>query len=165
MRLLRGIGRLLGQRMMGLRAVTPARTRPAIAPAHTHALAPVRERLRSEAGETISEVLVGVLIVGLASVLFAAMVSVATSTSLKGVDRTDMTYRQLSAVDAGSAGQGTASVTLSNAADVASDVPGPTVMFVVNTQSSNPDNDAEATYAFTHYQLPLVEQAREGERA
>ena len=72
---------------------------------------------------------------------------------------------QLSAVDAGSAGQGTASVTLSNAADVASDVPGPTVMFVVNTQSSNPDNDAEATYAFTHYQLPLVEQAREGERA
>lgn len=151
--------------MMGLRAVTPARTRPAIAPAHTHALAPVRERLRSEAGETISEVLVGVLIVGLASVLFAAMVSVATSTSLKGVDRTDMTYRQLSAVDAGSAGQGTASVTLSNAADVASDVPGPTVTFVVNTQSSNPDNDAEATYAFTHYQLPLVEQAREGERA
>ena len=115
MRLLRGIGRLLGQRMMGLRAVTPARTRPAIAPAHTHALAPVRERLRSEAGETISEVLVGVLIVGLASVLFAAMVSVATSTSLKGFDRTDMTYRQLSAVDAGSAGQGTASVTLSNA--------------------------------------------------
>ena len=123
MRLLRGIGRLLGQRMMGLRAVTPARTRPAIAPAHTHALAPVRERLRSEAGETISEVLVGVLIVGLASVLFAAMVSVATSTSLKGADRTDMTYRQLSAVDAGSAGQGTASVTLSNAADVASDLP------------------------------------------
>ena len=106
MRLLRGIGRLLGQRMMGLRAVTPARTRPAIAPAHTHALAPVRERLRSEAGETISEVLVGVVIVGR-----------------------------------------------------------PAGTFVVNTQSSNPDNDAEATYAFTHYQLPLVEQAREGERA
>ena len=47
MKLLRGIGRLLGQRMMGLRAVTPARTRPAIAPAHTHALVPVRERLRT----------------------------------------------------------------------------------------------------------------------
>ena len=165
MRLLRGIGRLLGQRMMGLRAVTPARTRPAIAPAHTHALAPVRERLRSEAGETIPEVLVGAPIVGLASVLFAAMVSVATSTSLKGADRTDMTYRQLSAVDAGSAGQGTASVTLSNAADVARDGPGPTGMFVVDPPASNPEHDAAATYAFTHYQLPLVKQAREGERA
>lgn len=132
-------------------------------------------RLRSTAGETISEVLVGVLIVGLATVLFATMVNVATSTSVKSTDRTQITYGQLSAVDsggaAGSAATSAATVSLSPGTATSSPVPGfpsqtgvqvagPNAKFDVSAVVSSPETDSAATYTFTRYELP--DAAREG---
>lgn len=97
--------------------------------------------LRSTSGETISEVLVGVLIVGLATVLFATMVGVAVNISLAGTDRTVSTYEQLSDVDAGTATSGTATVTLSGG--------GLSTSFKVGTVTSALDG-----YTFTRYALP-----------
>lgn len=63
------------------------------------------DKLRSTSGETISEVLVGVLIVGLATVLFVAMVSAATSISNAGVQGATDAYTEMSAVDTASASE------------------------------------------------------------
>ena len=111
------------------------------------------ERLKSDSGETISEVLVGVLIVGLATVLFATMISVATSTSLKSVDRTTATYDQLSEVDSLTGATGAASVSIAPVLEGAT-VPGPMASFDVGILASSPNPANGAAYTFTRYLLP-----------
>lgn len=110
------------------------------------------ERLRSNAGETITEVLVGVLIVGLATVLFATMINVATSTSLKSVDRTQATYAQMSEVESTSSqqAQGTTTVSLTSTQN------GPNASFVVSVVSSStdPTTNEPSPYTLTRYLLP-----------
>lgn len=53
--------------------------------------------LRSTAGETITEVLVGVLIVGLATVVLATMINVATQVSLTSTAALQGAYEQTAA--------------------------------------------------------------------
>lgn len=64
--------------------------------------------LRSTAGETITEVLVGVLIVGLATVVLATMINVATQVSLTSTAALQGAYEQTGGIDAatGSASAG-----------------------------------------------------------
>ncbi len=114
------------------------------------------ERLKSNSGETISEVLVGVLIVGLATVLFATMVNVATSTSLKSVDLTMATYSQLSEVDSGSGVEMDFGplVIIENASDANADVAFSPISIKVNAMSSTSD---DANYIFTRYYMPPVQ--------
>lgn len=62
----------------------------------------LRDRiLRSQAGETITEVLVGVLIVGLATVVLAALINAAVQSSLMSTAALQGAYEQTSSVDAG----------------------------------------------------------------
>lgn len=56
--------------------------------------------LRSTAGETITEVLVGVLIVGLATVVLATMINVATQVSLTSTAALQGAYEQTGGIDA-----------------------------------------------------------------
>ncbi|WP_080800961.1 hypothetical protein [Arabiibacter massiliensis] len=121
----------------------------------------IRERLKSEAGETISEVLVGVLIVGLATVLFAAMIGVATNTSLTSVDRTTSTYGQLSAVD-GTAPSGGATVSIAPVMGTGASVTGPTATFDVLMTTSTPSAADGTAYTFTRYLLPDFANASGG---
>lgn len=124
------------------------------------------ERLKSDSGETISEVLVGVLIVGLATVLFATMINVATSTSLKSVDRTTATYAQLTAVDSGSNVQqtiGSAMVSLEDASDATTNVVFPNVTLKVSAISSTPGGSIDTTYTFTRYLMPDYSNLSEGD--
>ena len=110
------------------------------------------ERLRSDAGETITEVLVGVLIVGLATVLFATMINVATSTSLKSVDRTQATYAQMSEVE-GTLSQPAAGTTM---VSLISTQNGPNATFSVSIVSSttDPTTNEPSPYTLTRYMLP-----------
>lgn len=106
-------------------------------------------KLHSTSGETISEVLVGVLIVGLATVLFATMISVAVNISLSSTDRTTKTYEQLSKVDAATATSGSGTVTLTGG------VGGVDTSFSVATTTSKADATNETSpYTFTRYWLP-----------
>ena len=118
----------------------------------------ILKRLKSNSGETISEVLVGVLIVGLATVLFATMISVATSTSLKSVDRTTATYAQMTAVDSKAGAQeiiGSTMVTLKDASDETTNVPLPaTLTMKVNAIYSAPGGSIDTTYTLTRYLMP-----------
>ena len=109
----------------------------------------ILKRLKSNSGETISEVLVGVLIVGLATVLFATVISVATSTSLKSVDRTTATYEQLTAVDSLTERTGQMSLEITPVSGLVLDA-----TFTVYTYSSTPGGPIDTTYTFTRYLLP-----------
>ena len=118
-----------------------------------------KAKLRCTAGETISEVLVGVLIVGLATVMFATMVSVAVSTSLDSSQRTTATYQQLSVVDGKtSARTGTGLVTLAGTSSMGGT--NLNTSFKVETISSSADADGTAAYSFTRYAIPANLQTR-----
>lgn len=116
--------------------------------------------LRSTKGETISEALVGVLIVGLAAVMFATMVGVAVSISVDGVDRAERTYEdQLSVVD-GMSSPTSSGVTV----NVVAQNPGElSTSFKVDLFSSLPDAAEDTTYTFTRYELsPGIAATSEG---
>jgi hypothetical protein len=59
-----------------------------------------RSTSRAVSGETIAETLIAILIVGLATALFAVMVSTATLTLSESQDAVDAVYRQTSTLDA-----------------------------------------------------------------
>lgn len=118
-----------------------------------------KAKLRCTAGETISEVLVGVLIVGLATVMFATMVSVAVSTSLDSSQRTTATYQQISVVDGKTGARtGTGLVTLAGTSSMGGN--SLNTSFKVETASSSIDAEGTAAYSFTRYAIPANLQTR-----
>lgn len=128
-------------------------------PHHQAFCGKARAKLRSDAGETISEALVGVLIVGLATVLFATMVSAAVNISTTGTDRAQSTYNQLSALDGGAlsgaavaAGSGTVTLT-GQAIDTS---------FAVETLVSDTNQDGASAWEFARYRLALAPDGEEG---
>jgi|GEM_PF-6657195 len=77
-----------------------------------HLGAAVLARLRSVCGESIGETLVAILIVTLATVLFATMVGVATSTARKSENAVNAVVSQTSELDAStSAASASATIT------------------------------------------------------
>lgn len=107
-------------------------------------------RITSTSGESIAEVLVGILIVGLATVLFATMINVATTTSTTSADRTAATYEQISDMAATATSAGTTTITMQTDPAASSDLTLPiTTSFTVNTYVSSGDGK----YTFTRYLL------------
>ncbi len=107
-------------------------------------------RITSTSGESIAEVLVGVLIVGLATVLFATMINVATTTSTTSADRTTATYEQISDMAATAASAGSTTITMQTDSAASNDLAFPiTTSFTVNTYVSSGDDK----YTFTRYLL------------
>lgn len=104
------------------------------------------DKLRSTSGETIAEVLVGILIVGLATVLFAGMIGAATNISEDGVTQTEATYAQLSEVDSNAGVSGTATVHIK-----ATEGANGTASLAVTTSTAEADDDS--AYTFTSYRL------------
>ncbi|MEA5021029.1 MAG: hypothetical protein VB027_11790 [Gordonibacter sp.] len=107
-------------------------------------------RITSTSGESIAEVLVGILIVGLATVLFATMINVATTTSITSADRTTATYEQISDMATTVASTGTTTITMQADSAASNDLAFPiTTSFTVNTYVSSGDGK----YTFTRYLL------------
>lgn len=71
------------------------------------------DRLRSTSGETISEALVAILIVSLATVLFVAMVSVSTTTARNSQNAVTSVLGQVSTLD-GSTDAASTTVTITS---------------------------------------------------
>ena len=107
--------------------------------------------LRSTAGETITEVLVGVLIVGLATVVLATMINVATQVSLTSTAARQGAYEQTGGIDAA-----TGSASAASRAQVVgtSSSWGGSLSWEPQVQliTSN-DSDANG-YSFQRYELP-----------
>ncbi len=107
--------------------------------------------LRSTAGETITEVLVGVLIVGLATVVLATMINVATQVSLTSTAALQGAYEQTGGIDAA-----TGSASAASRAQVVgtSSSWGGSLSWEPQVQliTSN-DSDANS-YSFQRYELP-----------
>lgn len=116
----------------------------------------LRDRiLRSQAGETITEVLVGVLIVGLATVVLAALINAAVQSSLMSTAALQGAYEQTSSVDAstGSTAPDTITVTSSASAGEQPSWSG-TLRWEakVDIISQSTDSDANG-YEFSRYTL------------
>lgn len=62
-------------------------------------------KLRSRKGETLTETLVAVLLVGLASVVLASMISAASHMSAQALERDKDLYEEITAAEAQSGGQ------------------------------------------------------------
>ena len=107
--------------------------------------------LRSTAGETITEVLVGVLRVGLATVVLATMINVATQVSLTSTAALQGAYEQTGGIDAA-----TGSASAASRAQVVgtSSSWGGSLSWEPQVQliTSN-DSDANG-YSFQRYELP-----------
>ena len=111
--------------------------------------------LRSTAGETITEVLVGVLIVGLATVVLATMINVATQVSITSTAALQGAYEQTGGIDAA-----TGSASAASRAQVVgtSSSWGGSLSWEPQVQliTSN-DSDANG-YSFQRYELPELAQ-------
>ena len=62
-------------------------------------------KLRSRKGETLTETLVAVLLVGLASVVLASMISAASHMSAQALERDTALYDEITVAEAQSSGQ------------------------------------------------------------
>ena len=107
--------------------------------------------LRSTAGETITEVLVGVLIVGLATVVLATMINVATQVSLTSTAALQGAYEQTGGIDAATGSASAAS--RAQVVGTSSSWDGslswePQVQLITSN-----DSDANG-YSFHRYELP-----------
>ena len=107
--------------------------------------------LRSTAGETITEVLVGVLIVGLATVVLATMINVATQVSLTRTAALQGAYEHTGGIDAATGSASAASrvqvVGTSSSWDGSLSWE-PQVQLITSN-----DSDANG-YSFQRYELP-----------
>ncbi len=122
-------------------------------------------KLQSTSGETISEVLVGVLIVALATALFATMVSVSSRISLMGVDRTQDTYQRLSNVDKASVDAGASTAVQAGTAQVVvgrAETNERIAEFSVVSLTSSGDG-ASSAFSFSRYMLPGIEDGSKDE--
>lgn len=106
--------------------------------------------LRSTAGETITEVLVGVLIVGLATVVLATMINVATQVSLASTAALQGAYKQTSGIDASTGSASSSSVTVTNENNSWDGSLSWTPQVQLLTSE---DSDANG-YSFQRYELP-----------
>ena len=107
--------------------------------------------LRSTAGETITEVLVGVLIVGLATVVLATMINVATQVSLTSTAALQGAYEQTGGIDAatGSASAGSRAQVVGTSSSWDGSLSWePQVQLITSN-----DSDANG-YSFQRYELP-----------
>ena len=107
--------------------------------------------LRSTAGETITEVLVGVLIGGLATVVLATMINVATQGSLTSTAALQGAYEQTGGIDAATGSASAAS--RAQVVGTSSSWDGslswePQVQLITSN-----DSDANG-YSFQRYELP-----------
>lgn len=69
-------------------------------------------KLRSRKGETLTETLVAVLLVGLASVVLASMISAASHMSAQALERDTALYNEITVAEAQSSGVQNGSVTV-----------------------------------------------------
>ena len=106
--------------------------------------------LRSTAGETITEVLVGVLIVGLATVVLATMINVATQVSLTSTAALQGAYEQTGGIDAtGSASAASRAQVVGTSSSWDGSLSWePQVQLITSN-----DSDANG-YSFQRYELP-----------
>lgn len=115
----------------------------------------LRDRiLRSQAGETITEVLVGVLIVGLATVVLAALINAAVQSSLMSTAALQGAYEQTSSVDAGTRSTEEGTITVTSSADVGERPSwGDPLKWEAKVNISQPTYSDANGYAFSRYTL------------
>ncbi|WP_290996462.1 hypothetical protein [Gordonibacter sp.] len=115
----------------------------------------LRDRiLRSQAGETITEVLVGVLIVGLATVVLAALINAAVQSSLMSTAALQGAYEQTSSVDAGIGPAAAGAITVTSSTDVGERPSWGDALKWEATVAINQSTDSDANgYAFSRYTL------------
>lgn len=115
----------------------------------------LRDRiLRSQAGETITEVLVGVLIVGLATVVLAALINAAVQSSLMSTAALQGAYEQTSSVDAGTGSTEEGTITVTSSSDMGEHPSWGGTLDWKATVDINQSTDSDAnSYAFSRYTL------------